>query len=140
MRAALFLMLGLAAFAQTLERTTNFLVKLSDPIGGKVSKAGQKIGAVIISPETFLGGRFEGVVKQAAPGKVTVEFTTLRYKDRTLAVATTTAGFVNSLGHPSVDEQERPVAVEQGMLTSTTPDFVIDEGAELKLKVSPAKP
>jgi hypothetical protein len=139
MRYALAVCLGLAAMAQTLEKPTNFLVKLSNPIGGKLSKPGQSIGAVIISPESFLGGRFEGVVKEASNGRVIVEFTALKHKSRAIAVTTVTTGFVNSIGHPSVDEKERPVGLEQGALTSKTPDFVIDEGAELKLQVTPVR-
>jgi hypothetical protein len=138
MRLVFFTLIGLCACAQTLEKPTNFLVKLSDPIGGKLSKAGQKIGAVIISPEIFLGGRFEGQVKQAAPGKVMVEFTQIKYKSRTIPVTTVTTDCVNSIGHPLVDEKERPITVERGVLTSKTPDFLVDEGAELKLQVTPA--
>ena len=73
-------------------------------------------------------------------GKVDIVFHALHYKGKTLRVTTATVGFVNSKGHPSADEQERPLGLENGALASTKPEFVLDEGAELKLQVSPAKP
>jgi hypothetical protein len=138
MRLPLSLLIAVTLCAQTLDKPTNFLIKLSDPIGGKTSKTGDKVGAVVISPETFLGGRFEGVVKQAGPGTVTVEFTTLRYKGKAISVSTTTTDFVNSKGHPKIDDGDRPLTIEEGVLTSKTPGFVLDEGSELKLQVTPA--
>lgn len=139
MRAVTCLLLIMPAFAQTLEAPADFLVKLSDSIGGSVSRQGQKVGAVIISPEKFLGGRFEGEVKLAAPGKVRIEFTAIKYRSTTIAVTTATTDFVNSIGHPAVDEQQRPLTVSEGVFVSKSPDFVLDEGAELKLRVTPVR-
>jgi hypothetical protein len=65
-------------------------------------------------------------------------FHSLEFKGQTWPVRTVTLEFVNSIGHPSVDEQERPVKMENGVLTSAHPDLFVDEGAELKLMVSPA--
>lgn len=138
--ALLSLLLTASVFGQTLQTETNFLVKLSDPVGSKVSKPGAPVGAVIISPERFLGGRFVGAIKAVSTGRVEVTFHKLEYKGQTHAVRTIVTEFVNSIGHPSVDEKERPVKVENGVLVSTHADMLIDEGAELKMKVSPAKP
>ena len=144
MRLAILLLLGAAGFAQTLDKETPFLVKLSDPIGARASKPGQRVGAVIISPERFLGGRFTGEVKavssNARGGRVEIAFHALEFKGKSIAVRTVTTEFVNSIGHPSVDEQERPVKVEAGVFVSSHPDMLIDEGAELKLSATPVQP
>lgn len=143
MRLGLSLLLCAAAVAQTLDKETSFLVKLSGPIGARVSKPGARVGAVIISPERFLGGRFAGTVQAvsagARGGSLEVVFRSLEFKGKTWRVRTTTLEFVNSIGHRLVDEEEHPVKMENGALVSSCPDMFIDEGAELKLLVSPAK-
>jgi hypothetical protein len=140
MRYAILLLLASCAYGQALAPDTSFLVKLSDPVGLQASRRGAPVGAVIISPERFLGGRFVGSVQAIAADRVEIAFHRLEYKGRTVAVGSTVTEFVNSLGHPSVDERERPVKVDNGAFVSTHPDMLIDEGAELKMKVSPAKP
>ena len=107
---------------QTLETPTRFLVKLGEDVGSELSRVGDRVTAVVISPERFLGARFEGAVDQAsadAEGTLRFEFHTLERTGNTYRVASTVTGFVNSKGHPSVDERERPVRVADGVLTSS---------------------
>jgi len=132
----------LAARSQTsLDKPADFLVKLGNAVGGKVSHPGDRVTAVIISPERFLGGRLVGsvdAVSAGSDGKMSFTFRQLEFKGSTLSIVSKTSDFVNSKGHSKVDEDERPLRVEDGVLISTYPDFVLDEGAETKLRVSVA--
>lgn len=136
-RAIVCLLPAWCCFAQSLDKPTNFHVKLSDPVGGSISKQGSRVGAVVISPESFLGGRFEGAVTQASNGKVEVVFHLLRFKGKSWNITTRTTSFVNSIGHPAVDEDERPLQLDNGVFLSAHADAKLDEGAELRLSVSP---
>jgi hypothetical protein len=140
MRVLVVLAVAIGCFAQSLDKPANFLVKLSDPIGSKISKPGSRVGAVVISPEIFLGGRFEGAVTKAGAGRVEVVFQVLKYKGKSWNVITKTKAFVNSIGHADVDEAERVLKLENGVLVSANADMMLDEGAELKLEVSPKTP
>ncbi len=139
-RSITLLVLAWCCFAQSLDKPTNFHVKLSDPIGGSISKPGSRVGAVVISPESFLGGRFEGSVTQVSNGKAEVVFHLLRFKGKSWSVTTRTTGFVNSIGHAAVDEDERPLQLDNGVFLSAHADAKLDEGAELRLSVSPKAP
>jgi len=139
-RSITLLLLAWCCFAQSLDKPTNFHVKLSDPIGLSIGRPGTRVGAVVISPESFLGGRFEGSVTQARGGEVEVVFHLLRCKGQSWSVATRTTGYVNSIGHPAVDEDQRPLKRENGVFLSTHADAKLDEGAERRLSVSPKAP
>jgi hypothetical protein len=71
-------------------------------------------------------------------GALRFTFNTLRHKGDNYRVASSLLSFVNSKGHPSVDEQERPLPVEGGVLSSASPDWQVNEGAEFQLQVDPA--
>ena len=60
------------------------------------------------------------------------------HKENTYRVTSAVTGFVNSLGHRSVDESERPVQITNGVLTAASSDFSVNEGAEFQLQVTPA--
>ncbi|MEX2300047.1 MAG: DUF5060 domain-containing protein, partial [Bryobacterales bacterium] len=128
------------ASSKALEETTKFLVKLGVGLGPTASSVGDRVAAVVISPERFLGARFEGTVDQvsADAGTLRFSFNTLRHKSDNYRVTSTVLSFVNSKGHPSVDEQERPLRVEAGEMSSETVDWQVDEGAEFQLQVDPA--
>jgi hypothetical protein len=127
------------ASQQSLERERNFLVKLRTPIGSKISRAGDRVTASVISPESFLGASLEGIVEHVTANGVTIVFRSLVYKDRSASVGSVTTGFVNSKGHKLVDDEERPARVDGGAFVSTTGDFWLDEGAEVQLRVSPRR-
>lgn len=123
---------------QTLDQPTRFLVKLGENVGSVISRVGDRVTAAVISPERFLGGRLEGAVDQASAdseGTLRFRFHTLDHNCNAYRVASTITGFVNSKGHRLVDEQERPVRVADGVLTSSEPKFTVDEGAEFQLQV-----
>jgi hypothetical protein len=128
------------ASARTLGETTKFLVKLGVDLAAKASSVGVPVTAVVISPERFLGARFEGTVDQvsADAGTLRFTFTTLRHRGDNYRVTSSILGFVNSKGHPSVDDQERPLRVEGGVLSSGSADWQVNEGAEFQLQVDPA--
>ncbi|MBI4908111.1 MAG: hypothetical protein HY820_31085 [Acidobacteria bacterium] len=137
-RVIALLAVAVCCAAQNLDKPTKFHVKLSDPIGGKAGKPGARVGAVVISPEVFLGGRLEGVIRQAGGGKLEVVFTVLKYKGKSWNVTSRTTDFVNSIGHPAVDEEERPLKLVNGVLVSDQPLAMLEEGAELRLEVTPS--
>ena len=137
--AALVRRLGRAP-ALTLDGAGEFLVKLNIDISSRTNRAGDPVTAVVISPERFLGARFEGGIAVAsadAPGRLSFEFHTLRRQGDAYPVTSTITSFVNSKGHPGVDDRERPVAVEGGVLTAPLAEIVIDEGAEFRLRIEP---
>ncbi len=122
----------------TLSEPTRFLVKLGQDIGSSASRPGDLVTAVVISPERFLGGSFEGEVDQASSsGRPSLGFTfhRLRYKASTYRVASTIADFVNSKGHHAVDEQEHAVRIVEGALTASSTEISIAEGAEFQLDI-----
>ncbi len=121
---------------RAIEGPTPFLVKLGEDIASNTSRAGDAVTAVVISPERFLGARLEGAVEQVSPGEGMLRFTfhRLLHRESSYGITTTVTGFVNSIGHRSVDEQGRPVQITDGVLTSPS-DFRLDEGAEFQLRV-----
>jgi hypothetical protein len=123
---------------QTLERERNFLVKLRPPISAP-SKPGQPVSASMISPETYLGGTLHGTVERVTATSVTIVFRRLEYRGRMIPLTSVTTGFVNSKGHKLVDDDERPVRVEAGSFVFSADRFWLDEGAEINLRVSPAR-
>jgi hypothetical protein len=124
---------------KALVETTKFLVKLGVDIGAQTSSVGDPVTAVVISPERFLGARFSGVVDQAPGdrGGARFTFSELAYRGDRYRVTSRLLGFVNSKGHPSVDEQERPLRVADGVLVSDSADWRVDEGSEFQLQVDP---
>lgn len=42
---------------------------------------------------------------------------------------------MNSKGHKSVDDEERPVTLEKGELRTAGPELWLDEGSELRVRV-----
>jgi hypothetical protein len=123
------------ASPQALDRERNFLVKLKSPVGSQVSRQGDTVTASVISPETYLGASLEGTVERVSSNSVTIEFRSLVYKGGSISVLSTTTGFVNSKGHKSVDDQERPARVEAGAFVTDGSEFWLDEGAEIQLRV-----
>lgn len=125
-----------------IDKERKFLVKLNNPIGSWLSKPGDAVTASIISPESYLGGTLEGTVERVSgttDGTVAVAFKTLRYKDLSAPISSTTTGFVNSKGHPDADDEERPAKVEQGAFVAPKAVFLLNEGAEVNLLVGPAR-
>jgi len=131
----LLMMLVLACSAQ-LGTPSNFLVKLSRPVNVKTNKAGDSIRAAIISPERLLNGYLEGRIEQAGPGVLTLRFDTLLYKGKSTAIQSEVVGWVNSKGHKNVDDDERPMRLQNGAFRTDGPDLWLDEGAELRLRAT----
>lgn len=131
------LLLVLLAMGLMGQSPRSYLVKLSVPVSAKTSHAGDAIRAAVISPESLLNGYLEGTVVEAQPGpaaRLHLRFTRLVYKGRTSPIRTELTEFVNSIGHRLVDEDEKPVRVEAGMMRSESVEIRIDEGAELRLR------
>ncbi len=130
-----FALLGLGA-AQTPDSPRRFLVKIGEDIGAQKSRVGDRVTAAVISPERFLGAKMSGRIDRASPGALRFTFDSLTHRGKTYRIASTIVGSVNSLGHKSVDEQERPVRVAAGVLTSPAAAFTINEGAEFELDIA----
>ncbi len=78
----------------------------------------------------------EGVVEQVSGGSVTLVFRSLVHEGGTVGITSTTTDFVNSKGHKLVDDREKPARVTGGAFIGGA-DFWMDEGAEIRLVVSP---
>jgi hypothetical protein len=128
-----------AAQPAPTEAAGRFLVKLITDLDTRKTKTGMKVSAFVISPERFLAGLFEGSVDRVSATELRFTFETLTYQKTTLRVRTTIIDFVNSKGHKLVDEQERPLQMLEGVVTSKNAGFTIDEGAEISIQVTPAK-
>lgn len=128
------------AWPQVLEGERNILVKLRVPIGTEVVAKGDTVTASVFSPESFLGALIEGTVEESRAGtnaRVRVAFRVIRHKGREIPVQSTLIGFVNSKGHERVDDADRPVRIESGALVAAARELWLDEGSELRLRVSP---
>jgi hypothetical protein len=127
------IMLSAALWSQTVPQGTKFLVKLSDSLSSKTSRKGDKVGAVVISPERLRGGRLEGAVEEASGGRLRFSFHTLRFAGKTVAIRTEVTGVVSSKGNDGLDDLEQPVRIERGTVVVKGPAIAIDEGAEIRL-------
>lgn len=123
----------LPAVAQNSATPRTYLVKLSVPVGTKMSKAGDRIRAAIISPESLLNGYLEGKVERNSARTLVLRFTNILYKGQSTPLDSEVVDFVNSKGHKSADDDERPLALKAGAFSSSV-DFWLDEGAELRVR------
>ncbi len=126
-------LLSPALWPQTVAPGTKFLVKLSDSVHSKTSRKGQRLGAVVISPEQLRGGRLEGTVEEARGGRLRFSFHTLRFAGKVIPIRTEVTGVVNSKGNADRDDLEQPVRVERGTVTVAGRAVAIEEGAEIRL-------
>lgn len=119
----------------------SFLVKLSAPVGTKQSKPGDRIRAAIVSPESLLNGYVEGRVEAVSspPGRLLLRFDSVLYKGRSTLISTSVTDFVNSKGHKSLDDDEKPVRLEAGAMLAADRDLWLDEGSELRLTAAPRR-
>jgi hypothetical protein len=126
---------------QDLSAARTYLVKLSTPVGTNQSKAGDRIRAAIISPESLLNGYLKGTVEQVTSkpaARLVLRFTNVLYKGKSAPIESEVIDFVNSKGHKSVDDDERPIRLNDGAFTSAE-DLWLDEGAELRVHASSAR-
>jgi hypothetical protein len=126
--------------AQDAAVARTYLVKLSVPVSTTASKAGDRIRAAIISPESLLNGYLEGVVQHVSSkpaGRLVLHFTGVLYKGRPTAIEGKVIDFVNSKGHKSVDDDERPITLDEGRFASARGELWLDEGAELRVQAIP---
>ena len=127
--------------AQDASGARTYLVKLSVPVSTTASKAGDRIRAAIISPESLLNGYLEGVVSQVSSkpaSRLVLHFTSVLYKGKSTPIDGKVVDFVNSKGHKSVDDDERPITLDDGRFASARGDLSLDEGAELRVQAAPA--
>jgi hypothetical protein len=122
--------------ALQVDPRSSFLVKLRVPLASRSSRPGDAISASVISPEKFLGGKLEGIVDEASLASLRFSFRTLEFNGKRRTITSETGQFVNSKGHPMVDEHERRITVDKGRLVSTS-HIELDEGAEIELEVRP---
>jgi hypothetical protein len=118
---------------------TTVLVKLRTPVDSR-GRPGDLVEASVISPETYLGGILEGSVGESSGDgrrRLTLHFSRLRFRDARFAVGAAVTRLVNSKGHELVDDDERPVRVEDGTLVTDGSELFLDEGAELTLLAGP---
>lgn len=122
-----------------LSQPGTYLVKLGTPVNSRTSKAGDAIRAALISPESLLNGYLEGTVEKAASkpnGALLLRFNKLLYKGKTTSLQTEVVDWVNSKGHKSVDDEERPVKLDKGELSTTGPGLWLDEGSEIRVRLN----
>jgi hypothetical protein len=118
-----------------------YLVKLSVPVSASESKSGDRIRAAIISPESLLNGYLEGIVEEARAKpspKLVLRFKSVLFRNASTPIETEVIDFVNSKGHKSVDDSERPLRLANGVFSSTASDAWLDEGAELRVRAEAA--
>lgn len=141
MRSLVFaLAIASLSFAQDPGAARTYLVKLSIPVSTKQSKPGDRIRAAIISPESLLNGYLEGSIEEAASrpaGRLVLRFNNVLYKGKSTSIRSEVVDFVNSKGHKSVDDDERPIKLEQGAFTGVGSELWLDEGAELRVRAEP---
>jgi hypothetical protein len=113
-----------------------FHVKLRTPIGGAISREGEAVSASVISPESYLGATMTGVVERVSGNSVTIVFRSLSYKGTTVGIASASTDFVNSKGHKQVDDAERPLRLTGGAFSGDGAQWVLEEGAEVRLLVN----
>src|SRR5260221_7596243 len=114
---ALILTLDLASLCQAevppLGRDVDFRVKLTSSLSSRENKKGDKISAIVLSPDAFKGATLEGTVEEAkSSGKVN-KSSTLRFSFHSLvlpgneqvAVQTHVKSYKNSKGKEGVDEE-----------------------------------
>jgi hypothetical protein len=119
-----------------------YLVKLSVPVSTERSKPGDRVRAAIISPESLLNGYLEGTVHQVSSdsaGRLVLRFTNVLYKGKSTPIEAEVIDFVNSKGHKSVDDNERPITLRDGGFSSAAGDLWLDEGAELRVRAAPPR-
>lgn len=126
-----------AAFAQDPGAARTYLVKLSVPVSTKDSKAGDRIRAAIISPESLLNGYLSGSVAESTANRLLLRFDAVLYKGHSTPIAGDVTDFVNSKGLKAVDDDERPVRLEGGALLASSGGLWLDEGSELKVAATP---
>jgi hypothetical protein len=98
--------------AQTITSETQFTVKLLGPLDTTTNRAGDKITAMVVSPEAFKGDMMEGEVKKSKSsgkmnGKSVLNFTfqTLHHGNKDIAIQSQVLTAYNSKGQANVDEE-----------------------------------
>ncbi|MCC6538795.1 MAG: hypothetical protein IT162_14670, partial [Bryobacterales bacterium] len=127
--------------AETVAPPRTYHIKLSTPVDARSAKVGDKVRAALISPESYLNGYLEGVVAKVATqpaASLVLRFERLVFQGKSTAVNTEVTALVNSKGHASVDDAERPLTIENGEIrVRTGAELLLDEGAELRLRKNP---
>jgi hypothetical protein len=102
--------------AQTIPQDTEFRVKLTAALSTKTNKKGDKISAMVVSPQQFAGGIMEGQVKEAKSGNkihgksvLNFTFSSLSCENNTIPVDANIKTFRNSKGQEGVDEEGRVI-------------------------------
>ncbi len=108
--------LGIPAAAETIPANTEFRVKLTSALSTKTNKKGDKINAMVVTPEQFAGGFMEGEVKESKSGNkingksvLNFTFSSLQHQDKTVPVEANIKTFRNSKGQEGVDEEGRVI-------------------------------
>ena len=112
-------LMSLPSRGQDASAPRTYLAKLSVPVSTKANKPGDRIRAAIVSPESLLNGYLEGTVQQALSkpaGKLVLRFIGVLYKGKSTPINGEVVDFVNSKGHKSVDDDERPITLAGGAL------------------------
>ena len=118
---------------------SGFLVKLGEPVASGEGHQGDKMTAVVISPERYLGAKLEGTVAEARGTRLRLEFNSLVFRSKTIPIRTEMTGLVNSKGARDIHESGRPVRLAAGALVSSAP-FALDEDSEIRLQVQELAP
>ncbi len=136
--AACALWLGGLLFAQPkVDEGTRFLVKLGDTLDTRITRPGECVRAVVISPMSLRGARLEGFVDQAEGPRLRFSFRTLRLAEHTVPIHTEITGVVNSKGTAARDDLNQVVRIEKGTIVAPGEAVAIHEGAEIRLVGGP---
>jgi hypothetical protein len=117
--SGLLFLLSLApaiAPAQSIPDNTDFRVKLTSPLNTDVNRKGDKITAIVLSPNEFANAMMEGEVKESksggkVKGKSVLNFTfqTLVVNERSISINSEVKSLINSQGKANVDEEGRVI-------------------------------
>jgi hypothetical protein len=111
---------ALASAAESNVQTMT--AQLVSPISARANRAGDKVSAIILSPEAYRGAPLEGEIKEAKSSgdlqktsSLQFFFSSLTLDGKTIPVRADVVSFQNSKGQPGVDEQGRIVRKSSGI-------------------------
>lgn len=104
---------GVHGQTPSIGRDQNFRVKLTSALDSKTNRKGDKITAIVVSPEAFKGATMEGQVNEASSSgsikktsRLNFSFSSLILSSgESIAVSSQVRSYTNSKGKQGVDEE-----------------------------------
>jgi hypothetical protein len=118
--------------AITFGERSRMVVKINTGMNTKTSRAGDRIRAVVMSNPGQCG-YINGVIEEAAGGRLRVRFDTMEFRGVTFPIRTEVNGVTSSKGDIGKDDFQQPVRVEAGTIVVSGPALALEEGGELRM-------